>query len=282
MKKRRYLIIILIFSQNLLLLQGEQVLVEKGFINLKGKNLYQNKIFKLEGQWEFYWNQLLEPDDFNENQDLKVDYFPYPGLWNNQTLKNIKLNYYGYATYRVRIAVDPISLPLAVKVHEIPTSYKMWINGKLYIESGEVGTSAKESSPAPKHHFVHFQESTGNIEIVIQVSNFSYNEGGTWVPIKIGSSQVISKLREKEIAFDLLLMGSVLLMGIYHIFLYFLRRNRISPLFFGLFCLIIGIRSLFVGDGGFIFSIVPDISWVLIRRIDHLTFILDFHCLFHL
>ncbi len=47
----------------------------QGKIDLSNWNFEQNGIVKLNGEWEFYWEQLLEPQDFiGENNPEKQDF----------------------------------------------------------------------------------------------------------------------------------------------------------------------------------------------------------------
>ncbi len=56
-------------------------------LELDNLNQIEN-IVTLDGKWEFYWNQLLEPNAF-KNSNLKPDgIVDIPGAWNGQTYKN--------------------------------------------------------------------------------------------------------------------------------------------------------------------------------------------------
>lgn len=54
--------------------------VEKGLIDLTNWNFSKKGLLRPNGEWEFYWNKLLEPSDF-ENSNLKTDYIKVLNLW---------------------------------------------------------------------------------------------------------------------------------------------------------------------------------------------------------
>src|SRR5690554_1371293 len=60
-------------------------------------------------------------------------------------------------------------------------------------------------------------------------------------------------------------------MGLYHLCLFWIRKKGRSALWFGLFCLIISIRSLLYGER-FAFELFPGLPWEVFNRLDHLTF----------
>ncbi|MCF6179839.1 MAG: hypothetical protein L3J63_10695, partial [Geopsychrobacter sp.] len=48
---------------------------EKGRLNLSGWDFNQNGPVQLEGEWEFYWEKLLEPTDSQRISRLeRIDY----------------------------------------------------------------------------------------------------------------------------------------------------------------------------------------------------------------
>jgi len=61
--------------------------VDQGVMDLRNWDL-SDGIIKLDGEWEFYWQQLLEPTDFRDDkQPSAVDYFTVPNKWNQYKSK---------------------------------------------------------------------------------------------------------------------------------------------------------------------------------------------------
>ncbi|MFH1853500.1 MAG: diguanylate cyclase, partial [Candidatus Neomarinimicrobiota bacterium] len=75
------------------------------------------------------------------------------------------------------------------------------------------------------------------------------------------------------IAISLFIIGSLVVLGLYHMGLYSLREYTKSPFYFGLFSLTIGLRALVTGDIPLHFFF-PQFPWWALIRIEYLTFYL--------
>ena len=80
--------------------------LEAGFVDLSGWDFTTQSI-DLDGEWEFYWQQLLTPADFKTDRGLKGEYISVPKAWKGYRLNEKRLGPYGYATYRARIKASP-------------------------------------------------------------------------------------------------------------------------------------------------------------------------------
>jgi hypothetical protein len=95
-----------------------------GVIYLTNNDLKKDKNIKLLGECEFYWNQLLEPSDFNKPERPVPDgYFTLPGVWNNYYVNGKPLPSYGFATFRLFIVVDSVQ-EYGLKIKEFDCSYR--------------------------------------------------------------------------------------------------------------------------------------------------------------
>ncbi len=55
---------------------------EKGIIDLRGIDIVEN-IIPLKGEWEFYWNQIILPEDYEKNTNKMTCFFEVPDVWIN-------------------------------------------------------------------------------------------------------------------------------------------------------------------------------------------------------
>ena len=117
-----------------------------------------------------------------------------------------------------------------------------------------------------------FQNSTGTVEIVLQVANFTHRKGGLWTEIIMGTPGQLHTLREKQAFSTLFLCGGLLIMAVYHLGLYLLRRNDRAPLFCALLFFLIAARASVIGEI-FLLSYFPGLSWYLCL---YYTVFLDF------
>jgi len=246
---------------------------QKGILDVTQWSFEKEGIVKLDGQWAFYWNQLLEPKNFQQDSETSPPvWMKQPSTWNNSKLEN-PYDTYGYATYKLEIKTAPLDGVYALKVPNMGNAYKLWVNGKLLASNGIVGTSRETMTPQWLPQVVPFQMKGKTIQLVIQVSNFVYKRGGFWHSLIIGTHQQIQEFRERTLFLEQFLFGSLLIMGFYHFGLYALRPKDRSPLYFGLYSLLFAIRILSTGEKLLVYYY--HISWELNLMIEYLTFYLS-------
>jgi hypothetical protein len=105
------------------------------------------------------------------------------------------------------------------------------------------------------------------------VSNFHHRKGGVWEAIYVGSVDDIRAMREWTLLVNLVLFGSIAIIGLYHLSLFVLRPGDQSPLYFGLYCLIVGLRVLTTGER-YVMQLVPTLDWEVLTKVSYLTFYL--------
>lgn len=229
---------------------------------------FADDVIRLNGEWEFYWKQLLQPDQLKSG--ALTGYIDVPGSWNKSTSGQTELSGDGWATYRLTwIAAN--NERLSLKIPRLHTAYKLWVNKELKAAAGTVGEEKTSSAPQYLPQVVFFEARQGENEIIIWVSNFHQRSGGILEDIKIGSEERILDLRYKNVARELLLFGALTFMGAYHLALFLFRRKDRPPLYFGTFCLLLAMRTVLVGDS-FFFYLFPDFSWEIAHKMSTLTY----------
>ena len=216
----------------------------------------------LGGEWELYWNQLLFPEDFIEGQEKFSELITLPGLWNSSAVSGGPHPAKGYATLRLITFIDEPDEILAIKMKEVCSSYKLWINGREIRQVGTPGKNPQETKPGYSFHVTPFIPEKSRIEIIIQISNFNYKDGGIRdVPV-LGAEKMLSREKDRNLITNYILFGALIIMALYHFGLFWQRREDSSPLFFGLFCLIMTTRIL-VTNEMMITQFFPWYNWSL-------------------
>ncbi|WP_186843658.1 diguanylate cyclase [Acetobacterium tundrae] len=242
---------------------------EKGLLDFSQVSL-ENKVIPLDGEWEFYWNQLLEPGELE--QSAMSGYVNFPSSWNKYELNNEQISGGGYATYRLKFISSEKEI-LALKIPKVRTAYKLWVNGNLIANAGETGKTRDTMTPQYLPQVASFEAQPGENEIVIQISNFFMPCGGLLNSIQLGGEPQILGLRYNGIAYELFLFGALMIIGIYHLALFFFSKKDPAPLYFGLFCLLVAIRTLIVGES-FLFFLFPYLNFEIARKIQTLAYCL--------
>ncbi|WP_179232810.1 sensor histidine kinase [Paenibacillus rigui] len=241
-------------------------------LDLTGWDLTQSTV-SLGGSWDLYWGQLLTPEQIDrglqEQAPLRVQ---VPAVWSTAFHEGEALSNQGYGTYRVRLLLpEGADLPpLSLYVRGVATSYKLWVNGKPLASNGTVGRSLSTMVPYNLPKVVSFQPKPGSNELVMQVSNFVQRKGGIWEPIHLGSTEQIGRERTIRFGLEAFIIGSLLIMGLYHLGLYAARKKDRSSLYFGLLCLAVVARTSVLGEevGLYVF---PGISWEAAVKVEYIS-----------
>jgi signal transduction histidine kinase len=249
----------------------------QGMLDFSEWDLSADGPVKLDGEWEFYWGQLLTPDDFTNPSSLgATSFIPIPSAWNDFQMDDVRIESVGYATFRLRIHPGQANKTLALRILGINSAFRLWLNGSLLATGGTVSTDVQSEIPNPSPVLAPFQSNGAPLELVLQVSNHNYRQGGVLSSLWLGPEAVLvaQHTRTKVVAF--FFMGSLLIMGIYHLVLYGFRRSNISPLYFGLYCLLWSGNHLTSDSSEWaILSLFPETSFMLIDRISWICFILS-------
>lgn len=242
--------ILISFTFNILYQQQEEKQqAQKGVLDLSNWDFEKDGVVSLDGEWEFYWNQLLTYEDFNGEEENKLDgYYKIPSVWNDYTLNGDKLPGEGYATYRLKVKVNDISSLKGLKILNQSTAYKLMINDKVIARNGQVGKTKETSIPEYRPQTVSFENTSQDFEIIIQVSNYTYSRGGIWYSTYLGNDQHIRELKEFNSGKEMFMLGVIIIMSLYHIALFSLQKRNKSAIYFSFVLLIIGVRILVTGE----------------------------------
>lgn len=246
---------------------------EEGVLDLTQASILKTPL-KLQGEWEFYWQDLLSPEDIRSRMasgEMADRYISIPSSWLGYKLDGQELGGQGYATFRLvtRLSGQDRNERLALRLPTIFHAYKLWVNGELLAEVGEVGQDKSSVTPRLATKLVFFQPGSDTVELVIQVANFHHKRGGITTSIELGGSNVLAAKTTRKVAAEMFITASLLVIGVYHLLLYMLRRKDRAPLYFGLFTVLFGIRSLLVGELMFT-QWFPRFPWELQFKLEYL------------
>lgn len=192
----KYRLVLLLSVCSFLSLQTSAALpgAEKGIIDLRNIEKKDKFILKLNGEWGFYWNKLLRPNDF-KRREIKPDiYGKVPSYWIDYSGRDLKTEAKGYATYRLTILLPQgYREPLGFDMPVFDSSYDLYINGEYYGGNGLPGRSAEETKPEYRRNFIRFNPASDTIDVLINVSNYSHRRGGFWLPVTLGTFEQVRK-----------------------------------------------------------------------------------------
>lgn len=147
-----------------------------------------------------------------------------------------------YATYRLKILTPPGQVYL-LHIPEIMSSSLIWINGEEFYGAGTVGGSDADTVTGVRNELLAAASPNGTLELVIQAANYRMNGSGIFYPILMGRDTVLIHHVFWQRTVVAAALGGILLIGVYHLFLYFFRRRERLYLTFSLICLTTGAAS---------------------------------------
>jgi hypothetical protein len=200
--------------------------------------------------WEVYWQQFLLPEDLQAGKGL------LNGVLNQSVFQKLEgvmvqgqLHKFGYATFRTRILLPPSQEPLVLTTNKILPPAKIWIDGRLAVESGKIGTDAESQQEVYLPLRIDLQPRPEGNEIVIQMSNYNTNFMGPHRPWLISERQAFAVKQRTKLIVDFILIGAAIVMSFYHFALYLIRPSEPAARNFAIFCLIVAVRSLTLSEG---------------------------------
>ncbi|MFF2093340.1 histidine kinase [Paenibacillus sp. NPDC058174] len=242
----------------------------QGYLDLSAWNFDEHAIVPLNGEWEFYPNQLLIPGDILSAANKKR-YMMVPGKWEKtQTDSGISMRGMGFGTYRLLIGIETTEQQLAVAKNYIRFADKLYIDGVLMGESGQTGESRDRYSPRNVPYTVYFHTNRNEIEILLQVSNFDYKSGGIANSLYFGPATAIAIYKNVQTSFEMTGMFISLFFSLFVLSLYmWLHKNRLL-LVFGAFFFVSAIVIITNGERMFM-QLFPDIPFELAFKIKNMS-----------
>lgn len=258
-------IIIAVFIYDLIFMNRVDMTnqAKKGIFNLQNIQLIDDRVVALNGEWLFHHSSYTV---------LEEQYMHVPGTWDVQGEPYFS---FGSGTYEleIRLHANQIGQTMGLYIPNVATAYDVRIDGQLQLSNGTTGESVEDMVPVNYARTLYFVPESDRVKLSIHVSNFAQRKGGLWDEISFGTANAISLKSEKNIAVQLLVFGALLMMSIYLLIIYFLRRSLISALYLGLLTLIIAMRTLLVGETFFI-RVFPTFPWELQVKLEYLTLIM--------
>jgi|GEM_PF-904350 diguanylate cyclase (GGDEF) domain len=235
----------------------------QGSLSLQGWD--GSSIVKLDGEWQYY-DGLMIQDIQKQNNPQYVD---VPNLFANKPEMNG--NPYGAATYRLRVeGLDPKIL-YGIQIINEASAYSLTVNGEEIMKQGTVAFTKQEHQPEMKEKVGFFKaDGNGSADILIEISNFSYNYGGFWKPLFIARSDVISGYSLHEDGIEIFLLSSILILGLFFLALFSIKHDFKPPLYFAIIVLLVALRVMLTNNRQF-YYLVYNIPWDIGTRLEFLT-----------
>lgn len=213
----------------------------QGRLNAASWDIVQTPVIPLDGEWEFYWNRLLTPEDFEKDAPVPDGYMQVPSLWNGKTINGERLPAFGCATYRLVVENIPPQERLALKKVNVRFSCRIYVNGRELLADGMPAVSAAGYQSGNTPQLGLLESADGTFEIIVQAANYEYLNAGIPASLELGQAEVLLKQQQQKHLTALMVFAILFTLALLHLIFFLMTRNGVlrNPmlLLFSLFCI---------------------------------------------
>lgn len=220
----------------------------KGVLALSSWKFEGNHFVPLNGQWFFYWQTLVSPQNIDQPNLSAPAFVPVPNTWTNYQIKQKPLPPHGYATYCLRIKLPKTRERLGIFIPKIWSATKVWLNDSLIYSVGKIAKTYANYTNQIVEKLVEIPSGQKEAHLIIQVANHDMFIAGLIQPFRIGIYSELLESNSLKYSWTLMWVGILLAMGLYHFVLFLFRQKNKSTLYFGIICLLIGVRLIVFGE----------------------------------
>lgn len=250
--------------------QNEPAPIQKGILDLRECTIDENFFLKLDGEWEFYWDRFVVPEDFFATSPPLPDLYCYvPSFWSHYSINEKPLGGFGHGTYRLLILLpEGFRQTLAFEVPVFDAAYSLFLDDKFINSNGKTGTSAINSEGGYKPFVTGYRPASDTLSILIHVSNYQHRRGGFWKSMKIGGPHKIDRLSSEYALINYISLGILLAFTLFFFIFFLLFKEDRILLYFSL--TLAGIFLRLISIDLYPVLLFTNISWLWLIRFEYL------------
>ena len=213
----------------------------------------------LNGQWHFYWQALLAPDELTGEYHLAT----VPSRWRHIQLAEQVLGAPGYATYALTVQLSEPAKDLGLRIPLLYRAAKLWVNGDLLAEVGRPGDSLATEIPRDEIKLVPLPDGATELQLVLQLSSFHHIDGGISHPLILDQWSSLQRAEHWRMVRGAALMASTMTLALYLLVMWGYGGAGRAYLLLGAGLFFYAVRLF--GKERLIFYLYPDFSveWLL-------------------
>ncbi|MFJ8528083.1 ATP-binding protein [Bacillus sp. NPDC094106] len=223
-----------------------QPFAKNGTLNLSGIEFNDQDIVTLNGEWRFYPNVLLTPEQLKDQSgDVTNEFIQVPSNWGDQVSLNDEKKEYG--TYSLTILVKDPHQKYSLDVQRVHNQFDLYVNGKLIKQRGSVfqPNNANKSTLTPTIITVTPDEN-GVIRLLIAVTKNTQEstQGGITGVVRFGTENAITGEHFKTLSLQLIVAIIIFLHSVYAFIVFMIKPKQIEIFYFSIASFLTGISVL--------------------------------------
>lgn len=197
-----------------------------GNIDISKVDLAKEKVY-LDGEWEFYWNQLIHSDI---SQSRKPDFMiKVPEEWSQYKINDKSLPAGGYGSYKLNLKIS-YDRAVTLYIPDFGSAYRIYIDGILVSKSGIVNKDINRVFTTPKAELYHvFLTNDTTHEVVIEVATTRFS--GLYMTPIVGDYKHIVNENEYRSSIRFILFGIALFSFFCLMAMYFIAARKKNQTF---------------------------------------------------
>ena len=241
---------------------------KSGVLTLDEALIKEDKMIDLNGEWAFYPNELLSPEEVAERKPKTM--IDVPGSW--QVNRTINESARGFGTYHLHIPAKELQGEiLSLRINKINLAYNLYVNDELMYQLGKVSRLENDAVAERRPVEVNFASTEPTIDLVIQVSNYTYDTtGGIVNSLLFGTDDAIQHYFFYNKMFQIMLALILLMYAIYSLLAGMIGIAHKQSYFFSVI-LILVLISILVDDDYLILNII-DLSYEGLTRLSNFIY----------
>ncbi|MFF2155241.1 ATP-binding protein [Paenibacillus chitinolyticus] len=204
----------------------------KGTLNLQNWNFADNPLVTLNGEWEFYPNQLI-PVESGSAAPAGMRVLQVPGSWEQAFAAEAK-DSYRFGSYRLRVSLPrDTKLTFSIRLPDIRSASAVFVNGQPLHQTGRPTETGEGFIPGYRPVSVTFTADGGQADLIIHAASPSYMKaGGITASVRFGEETALTRTVWISIGSQLAIALVLLIHSAYAVLLYLIGAQRRSVLTF--------------------------------------------------
>jgi DNA-binding CsgD family transcriptional regulator len=243
------------------------------WLDLRGHDWEAEPLVRLDGAWGFAPNTLLLPNDLNHPH---WTFGSATDLWKSATDSRPDAPAVHTGVYALGVIVDrDVRVPLGISIEEVQTAYEITVNGLLLGGNGQVSLEPATAVAAYAPKCYAMPGGADTLRLLVRCSNYHHHISGmTQVPV-LGSLPVLMAQKSNRSILGGILIGFLLMAGVYQLMQYLHRRHEIAFLVNALWAWSAGLHFAFLHER-WMYQLLGGGYWALCHKLQLGTLLLVF------